>query len=25
VRDVADGQVVAGVPARMTRVLTEWP
>ena len=25
VRDVADGQVVAGVPARMTRVLSEWP
>jgi sugar O-acyltransferase (sialic acid O-acetyltransferase NeuD family) len=25
VRDVADGQVVTGVPARMTRVLTEWP
>ena len=25
VRDVADGQVVAGVPAGMTRVLTEWP
>ncbi len=25
VRDVADGQVVAGVPARMTRVLAEWP
>jgi sugar O-acyltransferase (sialic acid O-acetyltransferase NeuD family) len=25
VRDVADGQVVAGVPARMVRVLTEWP
>ena len=20
-----DGEVVAGVPARMTRVLTEWP
>ncbi len=25
VHDVADGQVVAGVPARMTRVLTDWP